>query len=215
MRDYRITEADYVNAALQEPVSHFASQGGITQHDRKDRMLSGLEFEPCFLQSATALLICLLKLRFLALGVRLLVLLALRLRLLASLFSEHHFDVVDRPRRFADLILALGAGDLDVLALGHALQSVNESAHRLGDAELSDHEAEDQAERDADGRHGHHQARCRFILLGRVRAILFDPLIKAIRDRANAGVQLGRCVSARRRRITQLLGLLGHVDCVD
>src|SRR5262249_13027851 len=82
----------------------------------------------------TALLLRLLTLRFLALGVRLALLLALLLCLLASLFSEHHLDVIDCAGGRTDLILALGAGDLNVLTLGHALQPLDQTAERLGDA---------------------------------------------------------------------------------
>src|SRR5262249_54605600 len=82
----------------------------------------------------TALLLCLLTLHFLALGVRLPVLLALRLRLLASLFSEHHLDVVDGASGLAHLVAALDTRDLDVLALGHALQQTHQPAERPGDA---------------------------------------------------------------------------------
>ncbi len=63
------------------------------------------------------------------------------LGLAAGFFRQHQADVVDGAGGLADLVAALGAGDLDLLALGHALQERDQRAHRLDDAELRHRES--------------------------------------------------------------------------
>jgi hypothetical protein len=72
------------------------------------------------------------------------------------LLRQHDLDLVHGASGVADLILALGAGDLDLFALGHPLQQSDQRPHRLGNTELADEKTEQQAERDADRRNGDH-----------------------------------------------------------
>ena len=49
----------------------------------------------------------------------------LRLGVLPRLLRQHVLDVVDRARGLADLVVALGAGDVDGVALGEPLQQAD------------------------------------------------------------------------------------------
>ena len=69
-----------------------------------------------------------------ALGIRLPVLLGLMLGFAPRLVGKHLLDPVDRPCRRADLVPALDAGDLDLLALRKPLQQTNQDRKRLGNA---------------------------------------------------------------------------------
>ena len=78
------------------------------------------------------------------------ILLDLFLRLAPRLLGKHFLDPINRPRRRADLVPALDAGDLDLLALGQALEQADQNRKGLGDctANQEGENADDASRRD-------------------------------------------------------------------
>ncbi len=119
-------------------------------------------------------------------------------------------------RDVADLVPALGAGDLDVVvAAGQPLQHHDQIADRLGDPVLADEEAQSDAENDADCRDNDHELRNAGIFVLRLLDRGCGLLVEVLDEVASHQAQLVRDLSALHGFRAELVHLLGHLKIFD